>query len=121
MQVPNCISGFISYVQTHFKEVKHIRSDNGIEIFQDFCSELFKKSDILHQRSAPRTPQQHGRVERKHRHLIETTKAMRIHANLPHKIWGSCILAATYIINRLPTAVLNWKSPFEKMFSEVLT
>lgn len=34
-------------------------------------------------------------------------------ANLPKKFWGESILIATYIINKLPIAVLEWKSPFE--------
>lgn len=37
-------------------------------------------------------------------------------ANLPSRFWADSILAATFLINRLPTAVLSWKSPFEVLF-----
>ena len=57
--------------------------------------------------SVPRTPEQNGRVERKHRHLIETARVMMVHANLPLKLWGACILAATHTINKLPIAFLD--------------
>lgn len=87
--------------------MKHIKSDNGAKFFQDFCSALFKKNEIEHQKSVPKTPQQNGRVKIKHRHLVGTTRAMRIDANLPYKFCGVCILAATYVINRLPSAVLH--------------
>ena len=36
-----------------------------------------------------------------------------IQESLPRKFWGECILTATHIINRLPTSILNWKTPYE--------
>jgi len=57
-------------------------------------------------------------VERKHKHLIETDRAIRLHANLPLKFWGSCVLDATHIVNKLPTAVLYWASPYEKLYGK---
>ncbi|KAL0367593.1 UNVERIFIED_CONTAM: hypothetical protein Sradi_3649400 [Sesamum radiatum] len=32
---------------------------------------------------------------------------------MPSKFWTEALLITTYLINRLPTLVLNWKSPFE--------
>lgn len=60
-----------------------------------------------------------GRVERKHRHLLETARAIRFHAGLPIKFWGDCLLAATHLINMLPSSVLKWKSPFEMLMHKV--
>lgn len=111
------IQNFIAYAKKQFqRKIKYIRSDNGTEFFQDFCSNLFRKHGIEHQRIFPKTPQQNGRAERKHRHLVETARAIRIHTNLPFKFWGAGILAATCIMNRLPFAVLNWKTPYEMLF-----
>ena len=57
---------------------------------------------ILHQSSCAYTPQQNGVVERKNRHLVETARTLL----LPHKVtqcfWGDAILAACYLINRMP-------------------
>lgn len=117
MQVPDQIRNFNLYVQNQFStSIKTIRTDNGTEFFQENCGSIFKQYGIIHQRSVAGTPQQNGRVERKHRHLVETTRAIKIHASLLDKFWGSCILATTYIINRLPSSVLKWKSPFEILY-----
>ncbi|GJR21169.1 NSP-interacting kinase 1-like protein [Tanacetum coccineum] len=59
------------------------------------------------------TPQQNEVVERKHRHLLDTARDIKIHANLPNKFWGDFVLAATYLINKMPMKILDWKSPFE--------
>nr|GEW19081.1 hypothetical protein [Tanacetum cinerariifolium] len=69
------------------------------------------------------TSQQNGRVKRKHRHLLNTAKDLRLHANLPLKFWGDCILTATYLINKMHVKLLDWKSPYEKLdvvFEEIV-
>ncbi|XP_074318134.1 uncharacterized protein LOC141654926 [Silene latifolia] len=111
------ISAFIAYVENQFHTtIKQIRSDNETEIFQGSCARLFADKGIVLQHSIPGVPQQNGRVERKHRHLLETARAIRFHANLPKRFWGECLLAATHIINLLPSSVLNWKIPIELLF-----
>ncbi|GJT01739.1 retrovirus-related pol polyprotein from transposon TNT 1-94 [Tanacetum coccineum] len=61
---------------------------------------------------------QNGRVERKHRHLLDIARALRLQANLPLKFWGDCILTATYLINKMPLKLLDWKSPYEKLYGK---
>ncbi|CAN6446516.1 unnamed protein product [Victoria cruziana] len=80
--------------------------------FEDFL----KNQGILHQKSCPRTPQQNGVAERKHRHLIETTRALLLSKNVPKNFWAEALLTATYLINRLPSSNLANLSPFEKIF-----
>lgn len=113
-QVPIILSDFLSYVENQFATtVKQIRSDNGTEIVQTSFCQLLASKGIIHQRSIPGVPHQNGRTERKHRHLLETARALKIHANLPIKFWGECLLTTTYLINKMPTAVLSWLTPFE--------
>ncbi|XP_047264083.1 uncharacterized protein LOC107863671 isoform X2 [Capsicum annuum] len=98
--------------------VRVFRTDNGGEFFNANCHELFTMHGIIHQRSYPYTPQQNGVVERKHRHLLETARAIKFQGCLPSKYWGECVEAATYIINRIPLSILGNKSPYELFYGK---
>jgi Reverse transcriptase (RNA-dependent DNA polymerase)/gag-polypeptide of LTR copia-type/Integrase core domain/GAG-pre-integrase domain/Retrotransposon gag protein len=111
---------FCAMVRTQFScNVKQIRTDNGTEFLSKSMQNYFQTNGIIHQRSCVDTPQQNGIVERKHRHLLEIARALRFQANLPLSFWGECILTAAYLINRLPTKILSWKTPYEVIFSKI--
>ena len=66
---------------------------------------------ILHQSSCAYTPQQNGVAERKNRHLVETARTLPLHHKVPQRFWGNAILAACFLINRMPSSVLHDQIP----------
>ena len=95
------------------KRIKVLRSDNGGEYcsleFKSFC----ESHGILHQKSAPYTPQQNGVAERMNRTLVESARCM-IHAkDLPYKFWAEAVATACYVRNRSPTTAVDGETPEE--------
>nr|GLL37723.1 uncharacterized protein LOC109182622 [Ipomoea trifida] len=116
-EVRNLITAFCRLVENQFgSSVKCIRSDNGCEFNMD---EFFSQKGIVHQTSCTYTPQQNSRVGIKHGHLLSTIRALRFQANLPEIFWGECILHATYIINKLPSAAINNQVPYQVLLKRV--
>ncbi|KAD5802931.1 hypothetical protein E3N88_14291 [Mikania micrantha] len=71
---------------------------------------------IILETTCPHTPQQNGVVEHKLRHLPEVALALRFEGGLPIRLWGECVLTAAYIINRMPSKILKYKTPYEVVF-----
>jgi hypothetical protein len=66
----------------------------------------------LFQFSFPYTSQQNGRAERKHRHILDSVRAMLISASCPERAWGEVV----HVINRLFSFVIGNVSPFERLY-----
>lgn len=97
-------------------KLKIFQSDGGTEFLNNRVRNLFLKNGTHHQMSCPYTPQQNGRAERKHCHLTKTGLTMLFGANAPADRWVNAFSSAAYVINRLPTKLLNNKSPFELLY-----
>ncbi|KAJ4717076.1 Retrovirus-related Pol polyprotein from transposon TNT 1-94 [Melia azedarach] len=78
--------------------------------------DLLQTNGTLCHRSCPGTSQQNGRAERKHRHILETIRALLIAASYPKRFWGEAALTATYIINRFPSPIIGNQSPYERLY-----
>ena len=111
------LRSFFKMLQTQFKaEIQTVRSDNGGEFVNFDLAEWFKDLGIVHQKTCAYTPQQNGVAERKHRHSLEVTRALRLQAHSPIRYCGHCLLAAAHIINRLPSSVLKFDTPYERLY-----
>nr|AAT40538.2 Integrase core domain containing protein [Solanum demissum] len=113
------IRSFFKMLQTQFKaEIQTVRSDNGGDFVNSNLAKWCKDLGIVHQKTCAYTPQQNGVAERKHRHLLELARALKFQGHIPITFWGHCVLTSAYIINRLPSIVLQGKSPYEMLFNK---
>jgi histone deacetylase 1/2 len=102
---------FKTMVELQFNcKIKTVQTDGGGEFrpFTKYLTEL----GVVHRLTCPHTHHQNGLVERKHRHLVETGLTLLSQADLPMQYWDHAFITAAFLINRLPTPVLNNQSPY---------
>ena len=91
-------------ILNHFSSQIHtLRPDNDTEYMSHIMSKYLSNHDIMHQTSYTGTPQQNSIAERKNRNLFEKTRALMLQMNVPKKFWSQGVMAAAYLINRLPS------------------
>ena len=98
------------------KKLKCLRSDNGGEYTSKEFDAYCRSQGIRHEKTVPRTPQHNGVAERMNRTIMERVRSMLSMAKLPKPFWGEAVRAACYLINRSPSAPLDFEVP-EKVWS----
>ncbi|KAI5324129.1 hypothetical protein L3X38_033202 [Prunus dulcis] len=116
-EVSSKFQQFYQMVDTQFHtRIQVLRSDNGREFLNHDLNQFLQDHGIIHQCSFPYTPQHNGMAERKNRHLLEVVHASLIGANMPRSIWGEAVLSAAYLINRIPSSILNFQTPLQTLY-----
>jgi hypothetical protein len=106
---------FQSLVEQLFdRKIVAVQSDWGGEY--EKLNSFFTKVGITHLVSYPRAHQQNGAAERKHRHIVEVGLSSLAHAHMPLKFWDEAFLTATYLTNRIPSKIINFDTPLERLF-----
>ena len=117
-QVKDTFIAFKSLVENRFQcKIRTLYSDNGGEFIA--LRPFLRTCGISHLTSPPHTPEHNGISERKHRHIVETGLTLMHQACVPTSYWSYAFATAVYLINRLPTHVLNDTSPYVKLFQQV--
>lgn len=95
------LKSFFLFVRTQFiVNIKIMRTDNGFEFLS--MKYFFLNNEVELQHSCVYTSQENGVIERKHHHILNVARVLCFQSNL----------TVVYLINRLPTPLLNKKSPF---------
>ncbi|RVW67457.1 Retrovirus-related Pol polyprotein from transposon TNT 1-94 [Vitis vinifera] len=111
-EVREIFENFNNMVQTQFQaKIQVLRTDNAREYYHNILGSYLLENGIVHQSSCIDTPQQNGVAERKNRHLMEVARSLMIASNVPKQLWGEAVLTATYLINRMPSRILQFKTP----------
>ena len=101
---------FQQHVERLFdRKILAMQTDWGGE-YQKLHS-FFERIGITHHVPCPHAHQQNGSVERKHRHIMEVGLSLLAQAYTPLKFWDEAFLTAVYLINRVPSKVVNNQTP----------
>lgn len=111
---------FHCMIKTQFSaKLQIVRSDNGGEYDNAQFHKYFQEHGLHHETSCSQTPQQNGVAERKNRHILEITRTLLIAAHVPKRFWTDAVVTAVYLMNRLPSRVLNYKTPLQVLTEHV--
>jgi hypothetical protein len=118
-EVLTCFVKFKNLVENFFScKIKQIQTDNEGEYVSAASQHFTTTHGILHRLTCPYTSEQNGVSERKHRHITETGLYFLAQSGLSSSYWVDAFLTTTYLINRMPTTVLENVSPFFKLFQK---
>ena len=103
-------------IQTQFWiSIKHLYFDNCEEYVNQTFSRSFKENGLVHEFTYVDIPQQNGVAKRKNRRVLEV--CFKLQDTYCSKFILGEVVLTTYLINRLPSRVLNYKTQIEMMSS----
>ncbi|KAM1666313.1 hypothetical protein ACFX1X_045967 [Malus domestica] len=109
---------FKALVENYFHtKIITFYSDGGGEYVK--LKHFLSTNGITHLTTPPQTPEHNGVTERRHRHVVETGLTLLHQASLPLTYWSYAFKTAVYLINRMPTHVLNNISPYKALFGDL--
>jgi hypothetical protein len=113
---------FVAYIENQFSTgIKMLRSDSGGEYISHEFHDFLHHKGIVSHRSCPYTLQQNGVVERKNRHLLDVVCTLLLESSVPSKLWVEALSTEVYLINRLSSQVLNFDSPYYRLYHQHLS
>lgn len=112
-QKPLSISNFLLknnflYILKHYSQIW-----GKFMVFKIFL----QQKGILLRHICPHTHQQNDIIERKHKHIVETCLTFLAQSQLPFSFLPESFHIASFLINRMPTPVLDNSSPFQKLYN----
>lgn len=111
------VEDFINFIQQQKGlRVRIFRSDGGTEFVNEKLSTLLAKHGIEREITAPYSPSDNGKVERRNRTLSETMRCLLKDQHLSSRLWGEAAKAAAFVLNRTLTSTVPGVTPYEVIF-----
>ncbi|CEG43429.1 FOG: Transposon-encoded proteins with TYA, reverse transcriptase, integrase domains in various combinations [Plasmopara halstedii] len=85
--------------------IKIVRSDNRTEFYNKKLSKISVDGGIIHQRSAPCSPQQNGLAERTNRTVMEMARSTMMFKAFETRCWADAVNTGVYLSNRMSSTV----------------
>ena len=101
-------------------QVQVLRSENEGEYLSFELKRYLEAHGTIHQTTCSDTPQQNGVAERKNRHLLKIVRALLIEAHMPLSYWGHALTFATYLINRVPSNTIDFRTPSQALIEAIV-
>ncbi|KAH9779743.1 hypothetical protein KPL71_007826 [Citrus sinensis] len=95
------------------RKVRRLRTNNDLEFCNKQFNDLCEKNGILRHKTVRHTPQQNGLAERMNRTLMERVRCMLFNSKLSKTLWAEALCTTCYLINRCPSTVIEFKTPYE--------
>lgn len=112
------IAEYTSMMRNQFgRAPKVIRCDGGGEYSGNVLKKFLADNGILLQHTAPYSPQQNGKAERKNRSLGEMLRCLLVESGLDKRFWGEAVSTANYLLNITPSSVIEG-TPFERWWGK---
>ncbi|KAG8501537.1 hypothetical protein CXB51_004025 [Gossypium anomalum] len=105
--------GYLECLRETGKQIKYLRTDNGLEFYSDEFNRLCKSKGIVRHLTVRHTPQQNGVPEQMNRTIMEKVRCMLSNANLPKSFWAEAASTACFLINRSLSVAIEKKTPQE--------
>ncbi|KAJ9507214.1 hypothetical protein QJQ45_004776 [Haematococcus lacustris] len=104
-QVPDIVKTVIERLenQSGFR-CKAIQTDNGTEYVNSRMKEYCSSKGIVHQHSAPYSPQQNGAAERLNRTIFEKARSILYAADMSLSFWAHAVVFANHVRCQLPVS-----------------
>lgn len=114
-----CFVQFQRMVENQFnRKIKVFQCDGGGEFNSTIFLTYLQNCEIKQQLSCPGTPEQNRIVQHKHRHIVEIGLTLLFHANLSLHLWVDAFITALYLINRLPSTMLNNDCSYYRLYHQ---
>jgi hypothetical protein len=98
---------FATMIRTQYNSfIRVFHADSAGEYISTAHCSYLAKQGTLAQFSCPGAHAQNGVAEHKHRHILETARALLLCSVLAPHLWAEVVSTTVFLINRQPSTVL---------------